>query len=112
MSETPPSEETPVYAKVQHQAGRLFMITCDEGWRSTILCDSMHEEDADWLLTILDRKPRRVAPERPAEDGRSAVILADEIRHSGYQGAAAHTFTTTCDGFHPISEQCNLPSPQ
>lgn len=26
----------------------------------------------------------------------------------GYQGAAAHTFTTGCDGFHPIGEQCNL----
>lgn len=25
------------------------------------------------------------------------------------QLAAAHTFTTRCDGFHPVGEQCNLP---
>ena len=32
------------------------------------------------------------------------------ITPTGYQGAAAHTFTTGCDGFHPIGEQCNLPA--
>ena len=29
---------------------------------------------------------------------------------AGYQGPAQHTFTTACDGFHPVGEQCNLPA--
>lgn len=39
------------------------------------------------------------------QPGEIAVKLA------GYQGAAAHTFTAGCDGFHPVGEQCNLPAP-
>jgi len=74
MAEMPPSEETPVYGKVQHQAGRLFMITCNEGWRSAILCDSMYEDDADWLLLILGRQPRRVTP-MPRPDSLATDML-------------------------------------
>ena len=33
-----------------------------------------------------------------------------QITLTGYQGAAAHTFTAACDGFHPIGQQCNLPA--
>ncbi len=92
MTEIPPSEESPVYGKVQHQAGRLFMITCDEGWRSTILCDSMYEDDADWLLVILGRQPRRITPEPQACAGScrasdaAETILRDNVRLRGLIG--------------------------
>jgi hypothetical protein len=45
-----------------------------------------------------------------ARPTRTAVMLADEIKPTGYQGPAAHTFTAGCDGFHPVGEQCNLPA--
>lgn len=55
----PASEEAPVYARVpQSHGSTLWMITWDEGWRSGILCSSMYEADADFLLTVLGRKPR------------------------------------------------------
>ena len=38
----------------------------------------------------------------------AAVMLAS-FTPVGYQGPAAHTFTTACDGFHPVAEACNLP---
>jgi hypothetical protein len=81
MSEIPPSEEAPVYGKVQHEDGNLFMITCDEGWRSTVLCDAMYEADADWLLAVLGRRPRRVTPagELPDEAVRALGLARDEI---------------------------------
>ena len=62
-AELPASEEAPVYRKL-HQDGttNFWMITCDEGWRSSILCTDMHEADADWLLLVLGRKPRGVTP--------------------------------------------------
>ena len=54
--------------------------------------------------------------ERDSWEAAAAAVAAHvanpaavgEIRHSGYAGPAAHTFTTRCDGFHPIGEQCNL----
>ena len=68
-----PTPEHPVYRKV-HQGGdtatRMFMITCDEGWRSSIVCTDMYEWAADWLVDVLGRQP--YAPQtRPAGD-RSA----------------------------------------
>ena len=61
---TPASPEQPVYRKL-HQgddgsATRMFMITCDEGWRSSIVCADVYEHVADWLLGILGRKPYAV----------------------------------------------------
>lgn len=61
---TPPaaSEEAPVYRKVRHEASpaasSLWLIECNEGWRSTVLCSGMYEADADFLLTLLGRTPR------------------------------------------------------
>jgi hypothetical protein len=55
---TPPSEEAPVYSKVLGEHSNLWMITYDEGWRSSILCTGMYERDADWLLSLLGRTPR------------------------------------------------------
>lgn len=57
----PASPERPVYRKV-HQGDdgkvtRMFMITCDEGWRVSIVCADVYEHVADWLLGILGRQP-------------------------------------------------------
>lgn len=54
------SPEQPVYRKVQQQDSRLWMITVDEGWRTSIVCGDMYEYAADWLLGILGRKPYAV----------------------------------------------------
>ena len=74
MSEThamdPPSPERPVYRKVEHgeiSATRMFMITCDEGWRSHIVCVDMYEWAADWLLGILGRQPFAKTPAEAAQ---------------------------------------------
>ena len=59
MSDTP-TPEAPVYAKVAHDdsgATQLYMITCDEGWRLSIVCERMYEWAADWLLEVLDQRP-------------------------------------------------------
>lgn len=97
----PPSEETPVYGKVQHQAGRLFMITCNEGWRSTILCDSMYEDDADWLLVVLGRQPRRIEPEDQAAAirGQLKQLVITLRRISDQQATSGHAegaYATGC----------------
>lgn len=63
MNGTP---ECPVYAylpdptRAEH-AIAVFMITVDEGWRSSILCDGMYEWAARWLVDQLQGKP--FAPE-------------------------------------------------
>jgi hypothetical protein len=54
------SETEPVYRKVAHDEGgatRLWFIVVDEGWREGILCERMYEWAADWLLTVLERRP-------------------------------------------------------
>lgn len=75
--ELPPSPENPVYRKI-HQgdddhATRLFMITCDEGWRSSIVCADVYEHVADWLLGILGRKPYAKTP----AEARAAIAAGD-----------------------------------
>lgn len=61
FTESPPSPEQPVYRKMHQgddgKATSMFMITCDEGWRSSIVCADVYEHVADWLLGILGRKP-------------------------------------------------------
>jgi hypothetical protein len=56
----PASPEHPVYRKVaQNDSGATtrFMIICDEGWRTLIVCEDMYIWGADWLLGILGRQP-------------------------------------------------------
>lgn len=64
----PPSPERPVYRKVDQESPgktKLFLISCDEGWRTSIVCDDMYEWAADWLVGVLGRQP--YAPDtRPA----------------------------------------------
>lgn len=49
--------EKPVYSKTQDMAGKFWMITCDEGWRSSIVCTGMYEWSADWMLEVLHDRP-------------------------------------------------------
>lgn len=62
-SEKPePSVEVPRYFKVLYKqppehATPLWLISCDEGWRQSIVCEGMYEWAADWLLEQIQGKP-------------------------------------------------------
>lgn len=67
LSGTP---ERPHYAMVRHGEGatQLYMVTCDEGWRSSIVCEGMYDWAATWLVGVLQWQP--FAPEtRPGAPG-------------------------------------------
>jgi hypothetical protein len=52
--------ESPVYhAEPQGGDGatQFYMITVDEGWRSSILCTDMYPWAAEWLVEQLQGKP-------------------------------------------------------
>jgi hypothetical protein len=53
--------QKPIYSKQQQEGQGMFMITCDEGWRTSIVCTDMYEWAADWLLGVLGNRP--FAPE-------------------------------------------------
>jgi hypothetical protein len=59
MDEDPPTPEKPLYWKLRHNSnsGSLFLIVCDEGWRTSIVCEDMYEWAADWLIGELGRRP-------------------------------------------------------
>jgi hypothetical protein len=51
--------DRPFYSKVDEDRGtatKLFMIVCDEGWRSSIVCNGLYEWAADWLVEQLQGK--------------------------------------------------------
>jgi hypothetical protein len=57
-----PSEKSPVYAKFpltqpNPEGTQTFGISCDEGWRVSIVCTGMYEWAADWLLGVLGHTP-------------------------------------------------------
>lgn len=55
MEATP---EKPIYAKqAVPDTTNLFMVKCDEGWRSSIVCMGMYEWAADWLVETLQGRP-------------------------------------------------------
>lgn len=61
---THPTPGSPVYSKAPHDddyATQLWMIICDEGWRTSIVCEGMYEWAANWLVEVLGRQP--YAPE-------------------------------------------------
>lgn len=54
-----------MYEKVREDEGSAtptFMITCDEGWRRSIVCTGMYGWAADWLLGILGNTPYAKPP--------------------------------------------------
>ncbi len=56
------SEESPIYRKVLYKkppehATPLWLVSCDEGWRQSIVCEGMYEWAADWLLSHIQGKP-------------------------------------------------------
>lgn len=54
--------EHPFYEKVLQEDGRNWMVTCNEGWRESIVCTGMYEWSADWLVDTIQGQP--YAPER------------------------------------------------
>jgi hypothetical protein len=56
-----PTPEHPYYAKVLHdlrgQKTPMFFIICDEGWRTSIVCERLYEQTADWLVGQIQGKP-------------------------------------------------------
>lgn len=59
MKATP---EVPVYRKLRDaskdsKSTAVYMVTCDEGWRSSIVCCEMYEWAADWLVEQIQGKP-------------------------------------------------------
>jgi hypothetical protein len=56
--EAPASPECPIYKKVRASPhSNFYMITCDEGWRTLIVCTDLYENVADWLVGVLGRIP-------------------------------------------------------
>jgi hypothetical protein len=54
--------ERPIYNKFLEKgppehATPIFGISCDEGWRQSIVCTGMYEWAADWLVGELQGKP-------------------------------------------------------
>lgn len=49
--------EHPYYSKALQDDGHNWMITCNEGWRESIICSGMYEWTADWLVGILQGRP-------------------------------------------------------
>lgn len=57
--------ERPFYAaQEQPDTNNFWMVTVDEGWRSSIVCVGMYRWAADWLVTELQGKP--FAPGNPS----------------------------------------------
>lgn len=60
MPHTEPSPDHPLYEKVLEDPVRptkTYMITCDEGWRESIVCMGMYEWAADWLIGVIQGLP-------------------------------------------------------
>lgn len=67
MTDTEPTPEAPAYRmQAQDDGGATvrWMIVCDEGWRTSIVCEDMYEWAASWLLDVLGRRP--YAPGNPS----------------------------------------------
>lgn len=59
-----PTPERPFYGvQLQDSEGatKRYMIICNEGWRSSIVCEDMYGWAATWLVNILQGRP--YAPE-------------------------------------------------
>lgn len=53
-----PSEDCPLYEVVKQDGGtNFYMITCNEGWRESIVCTGMYKHVADWMLTMIQGRP-------------------------------------------------------
>lgn len=55
-----PSPEHPLYEAVPQEttgATQFFMVTCNEGWRSSIVCTGMYPWAARWLVDQIQGRP-------------------------------------------------------
>lgn len=52
--------EAPIY-RIMEEGGddvtKRHMIICDEGWRTSIVCEGMYLWAAEWLVNLLGRSP-------------------------------------------------------
>lgn len=81
MTLPPGTPERPLYAKARQrpEGDRVtgyFMVTVDEGWRQSIVCDGMYEWVADWLVEVLQGRP--YAPGH--EDGIGTIELSSRVK--------------------------------
>lgn len=54
------TREAPIYRMVKQDDGYAtarYMIVCDEGWRTSIVCEDMYDWAAEWLINKLGRTP-------------------------------------------------------
>ena len=71
-----PSQARPLYAKLRERPdSNLFMITADEGWRSSIVATGMYEPVADWLISKMQGQPLPHTPEREFLDHQLRKML-------------------------------------
>jgi hypothetical protein len=56
-----PTVERPLYARERHEddyeGTALYLITCDEGWRQSIVATHMYGHVAEWLVDVLQGRP-------------------------------------------------------
>lgn len=53
-----PTVDFPHYVKrLESPESNLWLIQCNEGWRSSVVCSGMYEWAADWLLKVIDGRP-------------------------------------------------------
>lgn len=76
MSQPEPNMTRPLYKKVRENVGsNMFMITCDEGWRQSIIATGMYEPVADWLISKVQGQPMPHTPEREFLDHQLRKML-------------------------------------
>lgn len=66
MSEEP-TPAAPIYKTMEQDddyATKRYMIVCDEGWRTSIVCENMYRWVAEWMVNLLGRTP--YAPDNPS----------------------------------------------
>lgn len=61
MTTDEPTTDRPRYEAVEQEdinrATQFYMITCDEGWRKSIVCGDMYKWAAEWLVETLQGTP-------------------------------------------------------
>lgn len=54
------TDNAPIYRIVEQDNDcetQRYMITCDEGWRQSIVCENMYLWAAEWLIGVIGRSP-------------------------------------------------------
>jgi hypothetical protein len=70
---TGPRVDRPIYTKFAQdkpnpEGTQLYGISCNEGWRESIVCTGMFGWAADWLLEVLGHQPYASDAKRRGEE--------------------------------------------